>query len=646
MQEKYDFRTIENKWIARWEQDGIYETVRGSGGEKKYVLVMFPYPSGPAHMGHVANYNLGDVLARFYRRRGYDVLHPMGWDGFGLPAENAAIKSGVQPATYTWANIDLLRRDLKRLGYSYDWQRELATCAPDYYKWTQWFFLKFFEKGLAYKAKAKANWCPGCRTVLANEQVAEGECERCGSVVEKKLIDQWLLRITEYAERLLEDTVGLTGWPERVLAMQKNWIGRSEGCEVTFHLVELDEDVTIYTTRPDTLWGVTFFLLAPEHPMADRLVEGTPHQADLEAFRERLKGKTEIELTALDVEKDGVFLGAHVINPVNGEKVPVWTANFVLSEYGTGAVMAVPAHDQRDFEFARKYGLPIRVVVNPPGEELDPDAMAVSYEDPGTVVRSEGFNGLDSTDAKLRAVPDLLEEKGFGRRAVNYRLRDWLISRQRYWGVPIPIVYCGKCGTVPVPEADLPILLPEEVDFSPEGPSPLEKSAEFHDAVCPSCGGPAVRETDTMDTFVDSSWYFIRYADPHNDEAPFSRETADFWLPVDQYIGGIEHAILHLLYSRFFTKVLFDLEARVPAGGAGGGPQFIGRVQHQRGRAGNPDDIRQGQRGGRTDIPFGDVLAERLARDRGTAGVQDAFPGGRIRSGVNPVHVTVGLIDP
>jgi leucyl-tRNA synthetase len=559
MEEKYDFAAVENKWMERWGKDGIYETVRGRGGEKKYILVMFPYPSGPAHMGHVANYNLGDLLARFYRRRGFDVLHPMGWDGFGLPAENAAIKSGVHPATYTRENIRLLREDLKRLGYSYDWKRELATCDPDYYRWTQWFFLKFFEKGLAYKSQAKANWCPSCRTVLANEQVVEGYCERCESLVEKKLIDQWLLRITDYAERLIEDTKKLTGWPERVLAMQKNWIGRSEGCEVTFKLVEVDEPVTIYTTRPDTLWGVTFFLLAPEHPLVDRLVDGAPAQAEVKAFRQRLKGKTEIELTALDVEKDGVYLGAHVINPVNGEEVPVWTANFVLSEYGTGAVMAVPAHDQRDFEFARKYDLPIRVVVNPPGLTLEPDAMTEAYEDRGTMTRSGEFDGLDSLEGKTVAVPDLLEGRGFGRRAVNYRLRDWLISRQRYWGVPIPILYCGTCGTVPVPEEDLPVLLPEDVEFSPEGPSPLERSDSFRFVTCPRCGGPATRETDTMDTFVDSSWYFIRYADPLNQEAAFDRETADFWLPVDQYIGGIEHAIMHLLYSRFFTKVLCDL---------------------------------------------------------------------------------------
>ena len=538
----------------------IYETVRDRGGEKKYILVMFPYPSGPAHMGHVANYNLGDLLARFYRRRGFDVLHPMGWDAFGLPAENAAIKSGVHPAVYTRENIRLLREDLKRLGYSYDWDRELATCDPDYYRWTQWFFLQFYEKGLAYKSQAKANWCPSCRTVLANEQVVEGYCERCDSLVEKKLIDQWLLRITDYAERLLKDTEKLTGWPERVLAMQRNWIGRSEGCEVTFQLVEVDEPVTIYTTRPDTLWGVTFFLLAPEHPLVDRLVEGTPAAAEVQAFRERLKGKTEIELTALDVEKDGGLPGRPRHQPVNGEKVPVWLANFVLPEYGTGAVMAVPAHDQRDFEFARKYGLPIRVVVNPLGRSARAGRHDRGLRGSRYHHQVREFDGLDSLEAKTRGRPRPAGKPGL--RAIGRSTTGCGTGSSRAsatGGVPIPILYCEACGTVPVPEEDLPVLLPEDVEFSPEGPSPLERSESFRNVTCPRCGGPATRETDTMDTFVDSSWYFIRYADPLNQQAAFDRETADFWLPVDQYIGGIEHAILHLLYSRFFTKVLYDL---------------------------------------------------------------------------------------
>jgi leucyl-tRNA synthetase len=559
VEERYDFRTIEEKWRLRWEETGLYRTVEEEGRSKKYVLVMFPYPSGPAHIGHVANYNLGDVLARYFRRLGYNVLHPMGWDGFGLPAENAAIKSGVHPAKYTWHNISLLKEGLQRLGYSYDWDRELATCSPDYYRWTQWLFLQFYKRGLAYKAKAWANWCPSCRTVLANEQVVGGRCERCDTLVERKALNQWFLRITDYAERLLEDMNQLQGWPEKVLTMQRNWIGRSEGCEVVFRIKETGHEVPVFTTRPDTLWGVTFFLLAPEHPLVDELTAGTPRQEEVEAFRERLKGVSEIERTSMEAEKEGVFLGVHAVNPVNGEEVPVWTADFVLMEYGTGAVMAVPAHDQRDFEFARKYGLPVRVVIRPPDVRLDPREMTEAYVDPGVMVDSGPFDGLDSEEGRTRAVPDLLEEKGWGRRAVSYRLRDWLISRQRYWGVPIPIVYCPRCGMVPVPEEDLPVLLPEDVEFVFEGPSPLERSPEFRKTSCPRCGGEAERETDTMDTFVDSSWYYLRYASPHEDKAPFDREKVDYWLPVDQYIGGVEHAIMHLLYSRFFTKVLKDI---------------------------------------------------------------------------------------
>ncbi|MDD3717183.1 MAG: leucine--tRNA ligase [Actinomycetota bacterium] len=559
MGEKYDFKSIEEKWRRRWEETGLYATSEDPGREKKYVLVMFPYPSGPAHIGHVANYNLGDVLARYLRRRGVNVLHPMGWDGFGLPAENAAIRSGVHPAEYTHGNIALLKEGLQRLGYSYDWGRELATNSPDYYRWTQWLFLRFFETGLAYKDEARANWCPSCRTVLANEQVINGRCERCDTLVIQKMLSQWFFRITAYAERLLADMDQLSGWPEGVLTMQRNWIGRSEGCEVVFRLGGAGREMPIFTTRPDTLWGVTFFLLAPEHPLADELTRGTPYEKDLEAFRERLRGVSDIERTAMETEKDGVFTGAYAVNPVNGEEVPIWAANFVLMEYGTGAVMAVPAHDQRDFEFARKYGLPIRVVIQPPGEALDPQTMTEAYVDPGTMVNSDYFDGSDSEKGKLELVPDYLEERGWGRRTVNYRLRDWLISRQRYWGVPIPIVYCDECGTVPVPDADLPVLLPEDVQFIFEGPSPLERSHEFRNTTCPSCGGAAVRETDTMDTFVDSSWYYIRYASPRDDTRPFDADAVRYWLPVDQYIGGIEHAIMHLLYSRFFTKVLKDL---------------------------------------------------------------------------------------
>jgi len=554
----YDHKAIETKWMEIWEEQGLYRAV-DDGRPKKYILVMFPYPSGPAHMGHVANYSLGDVVSRYYTRKGFTVVQPMGYDAFGLPAENAAISSGVQPAQWTRDNIELIRRDLKRLGYAYDWERELATCEPEYYRWTQWFFLKMFEKGLAYKADAPTNWCPSCGTVLANEQVlADGTCERCGSAVEPRWLNQWMFKITDYAERLLEDMEQLEGWPERVLTMQRNWIGKSHGAEVDFTLESTGEKIRIYTTRPDTLFGVTFFLLAPEHPLVDRLVEGTEREAEVAAFRERVASRTEFERTAIEAEKDGVFLGDYVINPVNGERAPVYTANFVLIEYGTGAVMAVPAHDQRDFEFARKYDLPVRVVIQPPDGPIEEDDMTEAYEDPGTMVNSRAFDGTDNVAGK-QAVCDLLEEKGFGKRAVNYRLRDWLVSRQRYWGAPIPIVYCEGCGTVPVPEEDLPVILPEDLELREGGKSPLPYDEAFYRTTCPKCGGDAKRETDTMDTFVDSSWYYFRYVSPGFSEGPFDPAQAKFWMPVDQYIGGIEHAILHLLYSRFFTKVIHDL---------------------------------------------------------------------------------------
>ncbi len=560
MQDRYDFADIERKWRLKWEEDQLYRSEEHDDLPKKYILVMFPYPSGPAHMGHVANYNLGDVLARYYSRRGWNVLHPMGWDGFGLPAENAAIKSGVHPAVYTRNNIALLREGLQGLGYSYDWSRELATCDVDYYRWTQWLFLRFFEKGLAYKTLAKVNWCPGCMTVLANEQVINGRCERCDSIVIQKMLSQWFLRITDYAERLLADADKLEGWPQRVLAMQKNWIGRSEGCEVVFTLKETGEPIPIFTTRPDTLWGVTFFLLAPEHPLVEQLTRGTALEEDVAAFRAKVQSETEIERTSVETEKEGVFLGAHVINPVNGEEVPIWSANFVLMEYGTGAVMAVPAHDQRDFEFARKYGLPVRIVIEPPDGPLDPATMEYAFEDEGSMLNSAEFSGTASYEGKTRIIPDWLQERGLGGRTVNYRLRDWLISRQRYWGVPIPIIYCESCGVVAVPDEDLPVLLPEDVEFRAEGPSPLERAEDFRRVRCPSCGEWGTRETDTMDTFVDSSWYFLRYSDPAYDAGPVNPPVVKYWLPVDQYIGGIEHAILHLLYSRFFTKVLADLD--------------------------------------------------------------------------------------
>ena len=556
---EYDHESIERRWADRWESEGSYVAVPDPSRVKKYILVMFPYPSGPAHMGHVANYSLGDVVARYYSRTGCTVLHPMGYDSFGLPAENAAIQSGIQPAEWTRRNIDLIRRDLKRLGYSYDWSRELSTCEPGYYRWTQWFFLKMYERGLAYKADAVTNWCPSCGTVLANEQVlADGSCERCGTSVVPRWLNQWFFRITDYAERLLEDMELLDTWPERVLTMQRNWIGRSSGAEVDFELVSTGEKIRIYTTRPDTLYGVTFFLLAPEHPLVDSLAGGTGCEEEVRAFRERVSGRTEFERTALDAEKDGVFLGDFVINPVNGEKVPVYTANFVLMDYGTGAVMAVPAHDQRDFEFARKYGLPVRVVIQPPGEPLVAGEMSEAYEEPGTMAGSGPYDGMANEEGK-EAVCDLLEAEDWGKRAVNYRLRDWLVSRQRYWGAPIPIIYCESCGTVPVSEEDLPVLLPEELELAEGGKSPLPLTESFYAAPCPRCGRPARRETDTMDTFVDSSWYYFRYVSPGDRNAPFGADEVKYWMPVDQYIGGIEHAILHLLYSRFFTKVIYDM---------------------------------------------------------------------------------------
>ncbi|MBN1289846.1 MAG: leucine--tRNA ligase [Actinobacteria bacterium] len=557
--EEYEHRQIESKWRKRWDEENPYEAVVDEGREKRYILAMYPYPSGKAHMGHVACYTLGDVIARYYLSKGYNVLNPMGYDAFGLPAENAAISGGIHPSEWTRNNIGLIREDLKRLGYAYDWSRELSTCEPQYYKWTQWFFLKMFERGLAYKTDAVANWCPSCGTVLANEQVlSDGTCERCETGVQTKWINQWFFKITDYAERLLDDMKLLEGWPERVLTMQENWIGKSHGAEVGFELESTKERIGIYTTRPDTLYGVTFFLLAPEHPLVDRLAEENGKTGEVDEFRRILQGTNRFERTSLEVEKTGVFLGDYVINPVNGERVPVYTANFVLYEYGTGAVMAVPAHDQRDFEFARKYDLPIKVVVQPSGETLVPERMTAAYEDAGVMVDSGGFTGMESEPGKEK-VCEYLEQEGAGKRAVNYKIRDWLVSRQRYWGAPIPIIYCDKCGIVPVPEEDLPVILPEDLRLAEGGKSPLPFSESFYGVQCPRCEGEARRETDTMDTFVDSSWYYFRYASPHDDSMPFDLDEARYWLPVDQYIGGIEHAILHLMYSRFFTKVLFDM---------------------------------------------------------------------------------------
>jgi leucyl-tRNA synthetase len=519
---------------------------------------MFPYPSGNLHMGHVRNYAIGDVVARYHKMRGHNVMHPMGWDAFGLPAENAAIKHGIHPSRWTRDNIDNMRRQLKSMGVSYDWSREVATCHPGYYRWTEWLFLQLFHRGLAYRKKAEVNWCPACATVLANEQVVDGRCERCDTEVTRKSLNQWFFRITAYAERLLQDLGKLQGWPEKVRIMQENWIGKSTGAEVLFQ-AEDGTPLPVFTTRPDTIYGVTYMVLAPEHPFVERLLSQQLGNSTLKAFVDKVKTQSEIDRTSTEAEKFGVFTGTYVIHPLTGERIPIWVANYVLPEYGTGAVMGVPAHDQRDLEFAHKYRLPVRVVIQPLGRDLNAETMTEACADPGLMVNSGEFDGIDSEVAKLRIVR-LLAEQGRGQEQVNYRLRDWLISRQRYWGAPIPIVYCDRCGIVPVPEADLPVLLPLDVAFEPTGESPLLKAKDFLNTSCPQCGGPARRETDTMDTFVCSSWYYLRYCSPRDEEHAFARDKLDYWMPVDQYIGGVEHAILHLLYSRFFMKVLYDLK--------------------------------------------------------------------------------------
>ncbi|KKM11192.1 leucine--tRNA ligase [Clostridiales bacterium PH28_bin88] len=559
MKERYDFKEIEPRWQEYWADKGLYRVTEDTGKPKYYALEMFPYPSGNLHMGHVRNYSIGDVVARFKSMQGYNVLHPMGWDAFGLPAENAAIKHGnVHPADWTWDNIDNMRRQLKAMGISYDWDREVSTCHPDYYKWTQWLFLLFYKHGLAYKRKAAVNWCPSCATVLANEQVVEGACERCDTPVEKKDLEQWFFKITAYADRLLADLEKLPGWPEKVKIMQQNWIGRSEGAQFSFRVENTGEEIPVFTTRHDTVFGVTYMVLAPEHPLVEQLIAGTPYEERVREFVRRVRQMKEMERTSTETEKEGIFTGAYAINPMNGERVPIWTANYVLMEYGTGAVMGVPAHDQRDLDFARKYGLPVRVVVQPEGETLDQETMTVAYDEEGLLVNSGGFDGLPNEEAKGR-IADYMEANGIGGSKVTFRLRDWLISRQRYWGAPIPIIYCDKCGVVPVPEEDLPVLLPRDVEFKPTGDSPLTTNREFLHVTCPSCGGPATRETDTMDTFVDSSWYFLRYCCPREENGALNKHQVDYWMNVDQYIGGVEHAILHLMYSRFFVKVLYDL---------------------------------------------------------------------------------------
>ncbi|EHQ91753.1 leucine--tRNA ligase [Desulfosporosinus youngiae] len=558
MQEKYSFPEIESKWQKEWVENKAYKTERDASKPKYYALAMFPYPSGDLHMGHVRNYSIVDVIARYKRMTGYNVLHPIGWDAFGLPAENAAIKHQTPPADWTWKNIANMRRQLQEMGISYDWDREMATCHPGYYKWTQWLFLEFHKHGLVYKKKAAVNWCPSCATVLANEQVVDGGCERCDTLVTKKNLEQWFFKITDYADVLLQDLDMLPGWPEKVKTMQRNWIGRSEGVEVKFALEDSPEKIPVYTTRVDTLFGVSYVVLAPEHPLVLELVSGTEYEADVLAFIEKMKGLNEIARTSTDAEKEGLFIGAYCLNPLSGKKVPIWIANYVLLEYGTGAVMGVPAHDERDFEFATKYNLEIKTVIVPPGSFLEEKdrPLKAAFTDEGVMVNSGSFDGLGSEEA-LERIADEAERLGIGQRKVNFRLRDWLISRQRYWGAPIPMIYCDSCGTVPVPEEHLPVMLPPDVVFK-SGENPLATSPSFIETTCPKCGGTARRETDTMDTFACSSWYFLRYTDPRNADQVFSKKEANHWMNVDQYVGGVEHAILHLLYARFFTKGLRD----------------------------------------------------------------------------------------
>ncbi|MFH0787962.1 MAG: leucine--tRNA ligase [Pseudomonadota bacterium] len=560
MKEKYSPHSIETKWQARWEQAKAFRVVEDPSRKKYYLLEMFPYPSGKIHMGHVRNYTIGDVVARYKRMQGYNVLHPMGWDAFGMPAENAAMARKIHPARWTHDNINYMRIQLKRLGFSYDWDRELATCDPEYYKWEQLFFVKMWEKGLVYRRRSLVNWCAQCQTVLANEQVVgDGQCWRCDNPVQGKELEQWFFRITQYAEELLEWCEKLPGWPEKVLTMQRNWIGKSFGAEIDFPLEDGSGVLTVFTTRPDTLFGATFMSLAVEHPLVQRLSQNTPQEEPVQAFVEKVRGLNRRPGLEADLEKEGVFTGAFCINPLTREKMPIFVANFVLMEYGTGAVMAVPTHDQRDFEFAGKYNLPLRVVIQPEGEVLlSPQSMTEAYEGPGRLVNSGSFDGQDNEEAK-KAITRFLETRGQGREKVHYRLRDWGVSRQRYWGAPIPMIYCDRCGIVPVPEEDLPVLLPLDAEITPAGGSPLPFLKEFIETPCPACHGPGRRETDTMDTFVESSWYFDRYACPDYHRGPLDSSRVDYWMPVDQYIGGIEHAVLHLLYSRFFTKVLREM---------------------------------------------------------------------------------------
>jgi leucyl-tRNA synthetase len=555
----YDFKEIEKKWQDTWSKERAFRAQADPKRKKYYLLEMFPYPSGKIHMGHVRNYTIGDVASRFKLLQGYNVMHPMGFDAFGQPAENAAIKNRTKPDAWTHKCIGDMETELKKMGFSYDWEREVSTCDSDYYRWNQWIFLKMFERGLAYKKSSSVNWCPSCQTTLANEEVIDGACWRCHEKVEQKDLEQWYLKITDYKERLLEDLEQLRQWPERVRAMQNNWIGKSSGTEIYFRLKGSGEIIPVFTTRPDTIFGATYIVLAPEHPIVRKLVSGRPEEKAVLDFIDKVSKESKVVRASSDVKKEGVFTGSFAVNPVNNEEVPVWVADYVLMEYGTGAIMAVPTHDQRDFLFASEHKLPMRLVIRPKDSELSVDTMSGAYEGEGVQVNSAQFDGLSNAEAKVK-ISEWMEGEGLAKIKTHWRLRDWLISRQRYWGTPIPVIYCPKCGIVPVPYGELPVKLPADAPFTGEGGSPLGKVKDFVETICPKCGQPARRETDTMATFFDSSWYFLRFCSPYCDRSPFDQKEAAYWMRVDQYIGGIEHAILHLLYSRFFTKFFQDLK--------------------------------------------------------------------------------------
>lgn len=558
MEERYEFKRIEKKWQNYWEENNSFKSIEDPSKEKYYVLEMFPYPSGKLHMGHVRNYSIGDVVARFKHMQGFNVLHPMGFDSFGLPAENAAIKNGTPPADWTWNNIAEMEEQLKQLGLSYDWEREVQTCNPEYYRWMQWIFIQFFNKGLAYKKENPVNWCPSCQTVLANEQVVDGVCERCKTPVGKKNLSQWYLKITDYADQLLENLNDLQGWPNKVKLMQENWIGKSIGANIDFKIDGTDKVLKVFTTRADTLFGCTYMVMAPEHPYVTELVEGTKFQDDVEDYIEKVQHMDEIQRTSTNNEKTGVFIGKYAINPVNQKKVPVFISDYVLMGYGTGAIMAVPAHDQRDFDFAKKFDIEIIPVVESNSSEIDVNNLTEAFDAEGKMINSGKFDGMNNR----KAIPEMikwLSEQNIGEKTINYKLRDWLISRQRYWGTPIPMIYCKDCGWLPEKEENLPVVLPTDVEFTGKGESPLATSKTFSKCTCPKCGKDAERELDTMDTFLDSSWYFLRYCDPKNTDKAFDKEKVDYWMNVDQYIGGVEHAILHLMYARFFQMALHDI---------------------------------------------------------------------------------------